>query len=405
LDVGVEAVDLPTVTNKATGSQPLIDALLKDARAMRAAGNLQGALGAYRELRSLVPAQSPLAAELSLAVSDLESRQRVAASLAEIDAAQEQDAELAALFDAGLHYYYTGEWAKARELLSEVVRKAPDYTRSGQQAAKLLDSAVDGHIRAQPAPGEAAQLDSSDFDPETVVVVTRRRTRPAAEFQASKLRWLWVALGLAALLVLGIVLLLLLGASGRASPAQLLERQPLDTSTIGQARHVFGPVRGELASVEDDRPEKAYAGVSVRNFIAYARFVNPPASSNSTRDFGFVFRETADDDYFQLHMGSNHRWMLRTRTPGGSALTGSASIGEGPLGTLINEGASVHNELLLVVRDGSGTFYINSMHGATVDVSDRIDAGDIAVAVDLFLGEGAGRKISYEEFTVWSLDP
>ena len=45
---------------------------------------------------------------------------------------------LAILFKDGFDAYQAGDWAQARELLGEVVRQQPAYTRQGQSAAKLL---------------------------------------------------------------------------------------------------------------------------------------------------------------------------------------------------------------------------------------------------------------------------
>jgi hypothetical protein len=50
------------------------------------------------------------------------------------------DEETAALFDDGLAAFQQGEWFQARELLEEVVRRAPDYERHEHNASRILGS-------------------------------------------------------------------------------------------------------------------------------------------------------------------------------------------------------------------------------------------------------------------------
>jgi hypothetical protein len=52
--------------------------------------------------------------------------------------AQFSPAQLAALFEAGRAAYAQGDWAGAREMLTEVVRQEPEYGRDGQFAINML---------------------------------------------------------------------------------------------------------------------------------------------------------------------------------------------------------------------------------------------------------------------------
>jgi hypothetical protein len=53
------------------------------------------------------------------------------------------------LFDEGLVAYKREEWAKAKELLTEVVRRQPDYEKDGQKASSLLAEA-EGQLTQKP---------------------------------------------------------------------------------------------------------------------------------------------------------------------------------------------------------------------------------------------------------------
>jgi tetratricopeptide (TPR) repeat protein len=57
----------------------------------------------------------------------------------------DEETDLDRLFDDGLAAYERGEWAKARELLSEVVRQRPTYERHGKQVKSLL-AEVEAHL-------------------------------------------------------------------------------------------------------------------------------------------------------------------------------------------------------------------------------------------------------------------
>ncbi|HYO49708.1 MAG TPA: hypothetical protein VEW94_07630 [Chloroflexia bacterium] len=120
-------------------SRDLVSALLEEARQYEDEGNLPSALATYRELQSLVPTGSGMADELAIIISDLEKGQKVVSG--PLSPVSSDDPELAALFDSALAAYRQAEWASAQELLTEVVRRKPDYQRNGREASKLLATA------------------------------------------------------------------------------------------------------------------------------------------------------------------------------------------------------------------------------------------------------------------------
>jgi len=150
-----------------TRSEEDISLKLVRAGRLEREGDLAGALAAYRKALARTPEGSALRQELALIVQDLESRQEVAAApvlqpLAkekepEIPAARPplaaEEAKLARLFGDGLAAYHRKEWARAAELLAEVVRRRSDYARDGKSAQTLLERAE----RRLSAPGRLRQ--------------------------------------------------------------------------------------------------------------------------------------------------------------------------------------------------------------------------------------------------------
>ena len=149
------------------GIEAAVHALMEVARRLEGQGNLIGALEVYRQARALAPAGGGLADELGFVVRDLETGLKDVVvpppGLASEEEAEAEPAdspmpflderpkdpdlcggssagmaELDALFEDGLTAYDRQEWARARELLAEVVRRQPDYERNGQKASSLL---------------------------------------------------------------------------------------------------------------------------------------------------------------------------------------------------------------------------------------------------------------------------
>jgi len=133
-------------------SEAAVRALMKVALRLEALGNLEGALENYRQAQAMVAPGSGLSDELWLIVQDLEAKREAQTVHLPPSPAEEEESEdivvpepaaveeanLDALFDDGLAACQREKWARAKELLAEVVRRQPDYERDGQQASSLL---------------------------------------------------------------------------------------------------------------------------------------------------------------------------------------------------------------------------------------------------------------------------
>lgn len=121
-----------TVNRNETAAQDAAHAILETAHRLEAEGDWKAALQAYQQALTLAPTGG-LRDEIALIIQELEQRAPPRSTPA--------TDELASLFDDGLAAYQRGEWAKARELLSDAVRRQPVYARGGQRAATLLAEA------------------------------------------------------------------------------------------------------------------------------------------------------------------------------------------------------------------------------------------------------------------------
>jgi len=124
-----------------------IRALMAVARRLEERGNLAGALENYRQAQALAGQGSGLAEELALIVQDVETKRKEAdvpelrpPTEAEVDvpAIELQKEKTEAAKVDSFPAYEEGEWARAKELLNEIVRQRPDYERSGQRASTML---------------------------------------------------------------------------------------------------------------------------------------------------------------------------------------------------------------------------------------------------------------------------
>lgn len=136
-------------TNEGQGVENTLQVLISLARQFEEQGNLGSALHTYQQAQMLAPAESGLREELAFVVQRLEASHSQTADSDLVSTAKEtvsstgdpQKAEatvLDQLFVEGLAAYKQEELKKAQELLTEVVRRRPDYVRGEQKAADLL---------------------------------------------------------------------------------------------------------------------------------------------------------------------------------------------------------------------------------------------------------------------------
>ncbi len=79
-------------------------------------------------------------------------------------------------------------------------------------------------------------------------------------------------------------------------------------------------------------------------------------------------------------------------------------IDEGSVSGILLTGAGETNNVSVIAVDDRGYFFLNDEFVAELNLSDRMDAGEIEVAAAFFEGhEVPGYSTEYSEFTVWPL--
>jgi len=170
-----------------------------------------------------------------------------------------------------------------------------------------------------------------------------------------------------------------------------------------RARLAVGPLAGTLtygAASGITTVERADANVSVRDFIAEARFFVPYDSRLGQWDCGFLFRNTGVADQYRLIVSSAGRYQLDLWQDGDTTAIAHGAVTE------LNHDTLGYNDLRLLV-DGERTFfYLNGAYVVTLDTARRLISGDVSVATALYNGDALPNRIMrYERFTVLALDP
>lgn len=235
--VAAAATSAPAADADAT-----VRALVEAAHSLERQGNLAGALEVYRRAQTLMTPGSGYAQELTLIVGGLEEKLRTPPAApspgAARAAARAAGPDLAHLFDEGRAAYAGKEWARAKELLSEVVRQQPHYERNGQRATELLAE------------------------------VENRRATPARP----RRRWGWGwTVGLLVLLFLGSIgVLWSLGQQGRGPLAAFLITPTLIPTSTSRptSTPTFTPTPTSTPAPAAIRPENADRVQETRTFTS-----------------------------------------------------------------------------------------------------------------------------------------
>ncbi len=170
-----------------------------------------------------------------------------------------------------------------------------------------------------------------------------------------------------------------------------------------RARLTVGPLAGTLAygaTTGITTIERADAKVSVRDFIAEARFFVPYDALDGQWDCGFLFRNTGAADQYRLIVSSAGRYQLDLWQDAETTTISHGTVAE------LNRDMPGYNDLRLLV-DGERTFfYLNGAYVTTLDTARRLTSGDVSAATALYNGDALpNRVMRYERFTVLALDP
>jgi hypothetical protein len=188
-----------------------------------------------------------------------------------------------------------------------------------------------------------------------------------------------------------------LGTGFYTSNKQAGESTAYDNFTVWPLVPAFGPRDGELEHLDDGFIRMRNADVDLQNFVTSVEFVNPYDEDVGTWDWGLAFRETEGE--YWLIIESIGDWTLIDRRA-----DEDYDIAEGNLVSVLQMDDGDTNEVFLIVLNGRGYFFLNEQFIAELDLSDRLEAGEIEVVTAFFTGnEVPDYTTEYNEFTVWPL--
>ena len=161
---------------------------------------------------------------------------------------------------------------------------------------------------------------------------------------------------------------------------------------------VEGP-REAFLQLTADFVSKNCMNMTMRNFAAEASFYNPYPPSVGEWDYGFMFRHVGGNDQFRLYINSDGEWQLIDATSEPKRFT---SIAQGSVALHVQQNEV--NRLKIIAYKERGYFYVNGVHISTLDLSSRMDQGDVCIAAGFVKeAELSDYSTRYEDFSVWSL--
>ncbi len=186
-------------------------------------------------------------------------------------------------------------------------------------------------------------------------------------------------------------------------PARPEPSEAVGADPSREAPVVFGPRSGSLPhNAGNDQLKGFEAGVWLRDFIAEATFYNPYDFREKRWTYGFGFRHTGPNNQYRLILlpsSGRGRWELQL-VRGGPRPPQFEEIASGEVPPLkLEPGAA--NTVVLVADGPSGELYVNGRHIATLNLSGKVEAGDVWVGIGFYRDtEITGRVTRFENFVV-----
>ena len=157
-----------------------------------------------------------------------------------------------------------------------------------------------------------------------------------------------------------------------------------------------GPFSTSIPHKDDGLIKTFYAIVSLSDFSAVVKLVNPYSAAVGSWDHGFVFRSNATKGFHAVVVESDRQWSYYQKPPDGDYLRVESGTASG-----LDTAADGTNELRLIAIGASAWFFVNGELIAELDLSSGAPTGDVGVIVGLFNGdEIEGRSTNVRDFTV-----
>lgn len=191
-------------------------------------------------------------------------------------------------------------------------------------------------------------------------------------------------------LVLGILVLLLLPAVGRAQSNAEFFQQVVSGQV--EAPVLAGPIVGSLVQ-QTDLLSVNRAGVDVADFVAHAAFVNPATTDGVGWDYGFQFRTTGNNDDYRIFVTSEGTWnfSVGVEPPQQTVVAPAIDVTDGAINTLD-----------LIVQGNEALFGINGEFVGAINLPELSPTGDVFASTG-FLADlvVADRIVDVSDFTVY----
>lgn len=161
---------------------------------------------------------------------------------------------------------------------------------------------------------------------------------------------------------------------------------------------LYGPASGTLIHEADGSVEASTAGVNVVNVVITADFYPPYRSNETLWDIGLFFRDQGRNDELRMYIDSSGAFDLVNRIGEEDNFLYSGNVEN------LNLAPNTPNTLILMVWEESCVFFLNGQFIAEVDISIRMNAGDIAVVTNIdpdYVIEGA--EVTFQDFTIYAV--
>jgi len=161
---------------------------------------------------------------------------------------------------------------------------------------------------------------------------------------------------------------------------------------------LFGPVSGTLAHTDDGNVESSSAGVSYQNAVIVVDFYPPYVPGQSQWDVGIFFRDLGSNDEMRLCVESDGTFFVLNRHGEEEEYFVNENINN------LNLDINSPNTLVLMLWEDKGIFFLNGQFIKEFDISDRMEAGDVAVATNIVTENFLpGAETRFENFTIYAL--
>ncbi len=186
-------------------------------------------------------------------------------------------------------------------------------------------------------------------------------------------------------------------AANATATAVAIDNPPPTPRPVDAFTAIYGPENGRLLHDNDAFIETVYADVAPADFVMQVEMVNPYGTATGSWDFGLIFRQSDVDDEMRLVVRSDGLWNLNDRTPGTDNF-----LQDGDVSEWLDLASTGSNLFELIAIGEQGYFFLNGEFISELDLSSRINPGDIALGTGFYgVNERSGEVTAYNNFGLW----